>query len=107
MSETEIIKLRLSDGTEIFAEVEEARRLAGQASTGTGGPREINFRQALDNVREAAGELVTMVRSIAVPPDECEVSFGIKLNAQAGAIIAKASAEANFTVKLSWTRPQT
>jgi hypothetical protein len=37
-------------------------------------------------------------------PDGIEVEFGVKLNAEAGAVIAKSAVEGHFTVKLSWDR---
>jgi len=39
-------------------------------------------------------------------PDEAEVAFGINLDAEAGAMLAKASAGAQITVKLKWTIEQ-
>jgi hypothetical protein len=102
--ETDIVAVRLADGTQIFAEVEAENGLRGAAAVGGRDARDLDFKGALANVRSAAVELLDTVRSIAEPPDECEITFGIKLNAQAGAIIAKASAEANFTVKLQWSR---
>jgi hypothetical protein len=36
------------------------------------------------------------------PPDKVEVEFGVKLNADAGVILASAGAEANYTVTLTW-----
>jgi hypothetical protein len=41
-----------------------------------------------------------------VRPDEAEVEFGINLDAEAGAMLAKASAGAQITVKLKWTIEQ-
>ena len=35
---------------------------------------------------------------------EREIEFGVKLNAAAGAVIAKTSAEGHLTVKLTWSR---
>jgi hypothetical protein len=35
-------------------------------------------------------------------PDEAEVEFGINLDAEAGAVLAKASAGAQLTVKMKW-----
>lgn len=96
-----IVTIRLDDGSEVLAEVEEVSGAFGQASADLG---EIDFGKALARVKSAANELIGCIRTMAVEPDSYEVQFGIKLNAQAGAIIAKASAEANFTVKLNWTR---
>ncbi|MFJ9608977.1 CU044_2847 family protein [Kitasatospora sp. NPDC101176] len=35
-------------------------------------------------------------------PEQIEVSFGIKLNAEAGVVIAKTAAEGHFDVTMSW-----
>ena len=43
----------------------------------------------------------------ALSPDECELEFGVKLAGEAGAVIARTSAEGHFTVKLSWARDPT
>lgn len=37
-----------------------------------------------------------------VRPNEAEIEFGINLDAEAGALLAKASAGAQLTVKLKW-----
>lgn len=41
-----------------------------------------------------------------VRPDEAEVEFGINLDAEAGAMLAKASTGAQITVKLKWNIEQ-
>jgi Trypsin-co-occurring domain 1 len=38
------------------------------------------------------------------PPDEVQVELGIILNAEAGAILASASAGANYKVTMTWKR---
>jgi hypothetical protein len=35
-------------------------------------------------------------------PSQVEIGFGLKLDAEAGAIIAKAGAEGSISVKLTW-----
>jgi Trypsin-co-occurring domain 1 len=37
-------------------------------------------------------------------PDEHEIEFGIKLNAEAGVVVAKSAVEGHFSVKLLWRR---
>ena len=63
-----------------------------------------SFETALDRVRWAAEGLLDRLTSLASPPDEVEVEFGVKLNAETGAVIAKAATEANFKINLKWTR---
>ena len=55
-------------------------------------------------MRPAAEAVVDGFRNLADSPDEIEVEFGSRLNAEVGAIVAQASGEANFTIKLRWTR---
>jgi predicted nucleic acid-binding Zn-ribbon protein len=59
----------------------------------------------LDRTRPTIGRLVETLRTLA--PDEYEVEFGLKLNAEAGIVVAKTSAEGHFTIKMSWKREAT
>jgi hypothetical protein len=63
-----------------------------------------SFESALDRVRWAAEGLLARLTSLASPPDEVAIEFGVKLNAETGAVIAKAATEANFKINLKWTR---
>ena len=59
---------------------------------------------ALDRVKPAAEAILKRLTDLSQRPDEIEVEFGIKVTAEAGAIIASGSVEANYTVKLKWAR---
>jgi hypothetical protein len=67
-----------------------------------------SFEDALEKARPMATSLVGKLRAIGDaagnPPDEVQVQFGIVLNAEAGAILASASAGANYTVTMTWKR---
>jgi hypothetical protein len=60
--------------------------------------------KAMDTVRGMAVRSVKAVKDLTDPPDNIEVEFGIKLDAEAGAMVAKASTEASFNVTLTWQR---
>lgn len=60
------------------------------------------LEEALSNIMPATREVAEHLRSAGNRPDEIEITFGIKLNTAAGAIIASASAEANFNVTVRW-----
>ena len=62
------------------------------------------FEEALEQIKPAADVVIEKLRGMSVKPDEMEVTFGLKMSAEAGAFIASASTEANFTVLLRWTR---
>src|SRR5882757_10266135 len=62
------------------------------------------FEAALEKVRSAAEGILNQLRNLAQPPDEVAVEFGVKMSAETGAIIAKASGEANFKINLMWKK---
>ncbi|MEV8440582.1 CU044_2847 family protein [Actinosynnema sp. NPDC051121] len=59
---------------------------------------------ALRHVRKAASTALANFREMDVRPDEVQVEFGVKLTAQAGAVIAKTGVEGHLKIKLTWTR---
>ena len=63
-----------------------------------------SFEAAFANVKDAAASALDTFRSMTRGPDEVEIKFGVKLTAQAGAVIAKTGLEGNFEVKLKWVR---
>jgi hypothetical protein len=101
---TELVAVKLRDGGEIMVEVDEPPRAPGVKPVSLGRAGEIEFNTALDQIKSAANQLQQSLTSIAVPPDGCEISFGIKLSVSAGVILAKAGTEANFTIKMNWSK---
>lgn len=57
---------------------------------------------AMGTINQMASRVRTVVDGLAKPPQKIEVAFGIKLDAEAGAIISKLGMEASITVKLGW-----
>ncbi|HEX4813372.1 MAG TPA: CU044_2847 family protein [Nonomuraea sp.] len=62
------------------------------------------FEDALANVRAAAETAVRAFLDDALDPDEVSLEFGVKLNAEAGAVIAQTPREGHFVVRIGWTR---
>jgi hypothetical protein len=63
------------------------------------------FEDAFHNVREAAQSALAALRGGDLNPDAVELEFGVKLNAAAGAVIAKTSVEGHLKVKMTWGQP--
>ena len=107
-----LAKFVLGDGSSIVAEVDDdsfesprsVMRGGGVASPEFVVKANETFDAALDRVRYAAETMLDRLTSLTRPPDEVAVEFGVKLNAETGAVIAKASTEANFKINLKWTR---
>lgn len=68
----------------------------------------ISLSSAMDNVRASATVVLSKMKEIKISeqPSKIELEFGIKLDATAGAVIAQAGTEVNYTVKLTWESPQ-
>jgi len=60
------------------------------------------FEAALEKIKPAASGIIAKMRTLADPPDQAVVVFGIKLGARTGALIASPDSEANFLVTLTW-----
>jgi hypothetical protein len=108
-----LVEFHSEVGEPILVEVEDVG-LAGETRRGLSASAVVeraqtSFEDALDKVRPMASSLVGKLRAIGDaadnPPDEVQVEFGIVLNAEAGAILAAASAGANYTVTMTWKRP--
>jgi hypothetical protein len=102
-----ITEVMLSDGSTFLAEVEQDPVPTGRTPVSlTSDAREgrINFDEALKNIETAAGRFVETQRALVVPPDECEIQFGVKVSAEGNAILAKVGGDVNFSVKLKWNR---
>lgn len=64
------------------------------------------LQHALSRVRPAVAAVFGSMRTLPEPPEKICVEFGIRLTAEAGVVVARASSEANFTVTLEWTTPR-
>lgn len=107
------IQFQTDDGSTILVEVEEAESYqAGVVKAGLRGAvqeavtqAQTTFEDGLEVVRRNAAAFIKKVRSLSDPPDEVEVTFGLKATGELGNFaVARAGAEANYTVTLKWKR---
>jgi hypothetical protein len=88
------LAVEISDGQSGF-------ELAGRSSTVAASRRLLE--EMLAQTRETAASALSAFREGPDSPDKVEVEFGVKLTAQAGAVIAKTAAEGHFLVRLQWS----
>jgi len=103
-----LIEFPLEEGGSILVEVEAPEETgmvpAARGERGVPERARETFEAAWEKVRPAAAAIVGKLRALHDPPDEVEVAFGLKMDAEAGAILASAGVEANFKVTLTWQR---
>jgi hypothetical protein len=102
----ELAQFPLAGGGVLVVETDssDARRVMRGATSEAVATAVDTFEAAMAKVRYAAEGILHQLTSLTQPPDEVEVEFGVKLNVETGAIIAKSSAEANFKINLTWKR---
>ncbi|MEU4447023.1 CU044_2847 family protein [Actinosynnema sp. NPDC050801] len=102
----ELISFSLPDDDVVLVEVESDGPEISPVSRGGDVIRSAatSLDGALRHVRKAASAALANFRDMDVRPDEVQVEFGVKLNAQAGAVIAKTGVEGHLKIKLTWTR---
>ena len=100
-----LVEFPLEGGGSVVIEVDEPETSGTvRASRGdTLAKAKETLEEALNNVLPVTKSIVEKLRSIGNRPDEIEVAFGVKLTTTAGAVIASATAEANFDITLRWT----
>ncbi|QWB28445.1 MULTISPECIES: CU044_2847 family protein [Streptomyces] len=99
-----LVEFRTGDGAVVAVEGTEERSGSRLVSRGDGTVQATRtFEGALDGVRSAAESALRVFRDGSLKPDGVEIEFGVKLSAEAGAFIAKGTAEGHLVVKLSWS----
>ena len=108
--EKRLTEFELPDGSTVIVQTLEPPTPAGVQEISR--PDELASRasktleQAIDQVRPAIEVSSTKIRQMAEAADEIQVEFGITLSGEVGGMLvfAKAGAEANFGVTITWSR---
>jgi NTP-dependent ternary system trypsin peptidase co-occuring protein len=103
----ELVRFPLAGGGSVLVEIDERPGVspAGRAS-GVLREARTTFENAVAEVRDAAAATMAQFTAMTRAPDEVELKFGIKLDAEVGAIIARTGIQGQFEVKLKWRRDQ-
>jgi hypothetical protein len=68
--------------------------------SGTVARAQVTLEEALGKLKPSLQKVVHLLKELS--PDETVVEFGLKMGGETGVIIAKGTAEVNFTVRMSW-----
>jgi hypothetical protein len=105
MTDLELVRFRLGGDESVVVEVE-ARRGSAVRVGARDRLQEAQkyFEDNLTQIRDATRSVLSTLRD-SDRPDEIKLLFGIKLTAEAGAVIARTGLEGNIGVEMVWKRP--
>ncbi|WP_280403990.1 CU044_2847 family protein [Nocardia brasiliensis] len=100
----ELLEFKTDDGTAVLVEVDSNEPGFEKVSRGGDAVAKAkrSFEEALVDVRAAAERALAVFTEGPLNPDGLEIEFGVRLNAEAGAVIAKTAVEGHLSVKLIW-----
>lgn len=104
-----LVEVPLASGGSIAVEVDDvdgARTMRGGGDRGADLVARAGqtLEQSLGAIAPALHEVLDKLRSVSPELAGIEVELGLKLTGEAGMVIAKAGAEANFRVLVRWQR---
>jgi hypothetical protein len=108
----EYIETQTQDGTLIRIEVESAAKTKTgfgpqtASAEGVEAPLTDAYAQTLATIRACANGIIDTIHNLPLPPSAAAVDFALKIDAKAGALIAKSANEAQFKVSLSWKQAE-
>ncbi|MGW0902291.1 CU044_2847 family protein [Streptomyces sp. NPDC002853] len=100
----DLVEFTTDDGTRVvMADVEDTHG-SHLISRGEGPARAVRtFEESLAGARAAAESALRVFRDGSLRPDSVEIEFGVRMSAEAGAVIVKGTAEGHLVVRLAWT----
>jgi hypothetical protein len=66
-------------------------------------PAKQRLEGALQQIRPAADATIKALSDLDVAPDSIELELGVTLTAEAGAVVARTTAEGHLIVRVTWT----
>ena len=103
-----LVEFKLADGSTVLVAADPEDQGVARASR-AGDVIEAaasSFGSALSTIRKAAAEAVQEFRQGHDRPEEVAIEFGVLLNAEAGAVIARSAVQGHLKVTVKWTRSE-
>jgi hypothetical protein len=102
------IETQAKDGTPIRIEVESTQKAGtgfGRQSSSadvSGDFAQDAYNQVLSTIRACANGVIDTLQNLDASPSAASIDFAIKIDAEAGAMVAKSMGDAQIKVSLSW-----
>ncbi|WP_320066100.1 CU044_2847 family protein [Micromonospora sp. RTGN7] len=101
---SEVVEFALDGGGSVRVAVDDTPGIAPASADDVLRKAGMSFNRAIGQARDAASAALTEFRSMADRPDEVEITFGVQLTAEAGALIARTGVQGQLQVTVRWHR---
>jgi hypothetical protein len=102
-----LIEFTVAEGTEAVVtfevdpgELPDDLVLASRDDASVAARAQVTLEKVLNDLKPSLERVVTVLKGLS--PTEATLQFGLKVGGETGIIVAKGTAEANFTVTLAW-----
>jgi hypothetical protein len=109
---THYIETQIKDGSTIRIEVADTTK-AGVGFSRSSAATQISteeakdaYNQLLTTIRHCANGVIETLQSLEALPNTASIDFAIKIDAEAGAMVAKSREDAQFRVSVSWKQAE-
>ena len=103
------VEFTLGDGSKVLLETDEREHGVVKASRESDTAKQAaeTFEQGVQQAHKSALVVLTQILADSAP-DEVEITFGLKATGELGGaiVLAKAGFEANYSVKMTWKKPE-
>lgn len=106
---THYIETNARDGSVIRIEVEDTSKTGVgftskpvRATDVSGDMAKDIYNQTLKTIQACADGVIDTIQNLEALPNSASIDFAVKIDAEAGAMIAKSREDAQFRVSLSW-----
>jgi hypothetical protein len=105
----ELVGFDVEGGGSVLVELDDDEPGIDRVARGDGlvGKASTTLEAALGTIRPVVQALIVPLRELDLPPvnrpTEVEVQFGVRLNAQVGAVLAKTETEGHLQVTMRWS----
>lgn len=102
----ELLRFDLEGGGSVVAELDRVSGGVVEAANASDvvARAAASFESALEGVRQAAASTLRRMAELPQRPDEVTIEFGIQLDAEVGAVLARTGAQGHLQVQLTWHR---
>lgn len=103
--QSDIIQTVTSDESIVLFEMSDSR---GKTTAISRHPQELATKsaqalgQAMGTIQTLANRTTETLAKLPNPPSTCEVEFGIKVDAAAGAMVSKSADDSNLRIRFVW-----